>query len=119
MVKEKMSPDENNPEALGLTDIAKKILLTGLGAVSMSDRIPKEALNFVMDQAEKRKEDVIERLALEVSRFLDRLDLSQEIKKALRGLEIDVHATLRFSGKDGESTDTRAVNVEVKSKKRS
>lgn len=82
-----------------LTGRARKLLLTGLGAMTMGERLPKEAVNFLLNQAEKKKEDLIERLAVEVSKFLEKLDISQELRKALRGLELDLHATLRFSGK--------------------
>lgn len=96
----------------GFADLAKKLFLTGLGAVSMSDRLPKEAVNYILDQAEKKKEDLIDRLAIEASKFLDKLDVSQEIQKALRGLEIDLHATLRFSGKSNGSENQTVESAE-------
>ena len=99
MVKDKTDTDGDVSEnAGGITDIARKIFLASLGAVSMGERLPKEAMNFILDQAERRKEDVVDRLAVEVSKFLEKLDVSQELKKALQGLEIDLQATLRFSG---------------------
>lgn len=99
-----------------LADFAKKILLTGLGAVSMGERLPKEAVGYLLEQAEKKKEDLVDRMAVEISKFLARLDVSQEIKKALRGLEIDVHATLRFSGKDAPA-DASNAPFSVKTKR--
>lgn len=86
----------------GLTDFAKRIVLTGLGAVSMGDRLPKEAVSFLLDQAEKRKDDLFERLAAEMSRFLQKLDIAKEIRNILEDLDVDVHATLRFSRRAGK-----------------
>src|SRR3990167_8111062 len=101
---------EESMEKGGLTDLAKKIFLASLGgAVSMGERLPKEAVNFLLDQAEKRKEDLVDRLAIEVSKFLDKLDVSQELRKALRGLELDLHATLRFSGTGKQDADEPVV----------
>lgn len=103
-------------EKAGIADLAKKILLTGLGAVSMGDRLPKEAVNFILEQAEKKKDDFIDRLALEVSRFLEKLDVAQELRKALRGLELDLHATLRFSGKEFPEVKDSPISIKARRK---
>ena len=88
---------------------AKKALLTSLGAILMTEesirnilgemKLPKEAMGFVVDQAKKQKDDLVSVVAAEVSKFFSKINVHEEIQKALSHLHVHVDAKLSFSPK--------------------
>ncbi|MBI2083009.1 MAG: hypothetical protein HYT76_05515 [Deltaproteobacteria bacterium] len=65
----------------------KKIIRTGLGAALMTEEGVRTALT---NQAKQRKADLENIIAREVGKFLQRINIHQEIRKALEGLTIEV-----------------------------
>jgi len=102
---------KKEPEAEGkggiLSEMARKVLLTGIGAIFMTEesirsvlgemKLPKDAMGFVVDQAKKQKNDLIAVVANEFSNFLAKLKVHDEIQKALTKLQIHIEAKLSFS----------------------
>jgi hypothetical protein len=119
MTKEKKQEPESKGSTLG--DIARKVFLTGLGAVFMTEesirgvlsemKLPKEAVGYVFDQAKKQKDDLIFAVAGEVSKFFSKINVHEEIQKALSALQVHIDARLSFSPK-GKSASNK-VKVEV------
>jgi len=119
MTKEKKTEPEAKGSTLG--DIARKVFLTGLGAVFMTEesirnvlsemKLPKEAVGYVFDQAKKQKDDLIFAVAGEVSKFFSKINVHEEIQKALSALQVHVDARLSFSPK-GKPVSNK-VKVEV------
>lgn len=89
-------------------DLAKKIVYAGLGGASMAHNavtdpsIPRELINTLLARAEKRKDEIMEILAREVSKFLGKINVSEELTKALKGLVINLHASIDFKDKKGK-----------------
>lgn len=65
----------------------EKIIRTGLGAALMTEEGVRTAL---AKQAKRRKTDLENIIAREIGRFLSRINIHQEIRKALEGLTIEV-----------------------------
>lgn len=89
-------------------DIAKKVVYAGIGTASMArsavtdKSFQKDLINGLLNKAEKRKEELMEILAREVSKFLGKINVSEELAKALKGLIINFHASIDFKEKKGK-----------------
>ena len=82
----------------------QKIIATGLGTALAAEEelrkrvtrmnLPAEAKRYLLDQAERRKQDLSKIIARELKQFLDQLNVHRELRKALAGLKIHVNATV-------------------------
>src|SRR5262250_1416678 len=84
----------------------RKVAFAGLGALFMTEegirslagqlKLPKEALGFVLSQAEKTKDEVGRVLSEEVRRFLRSEKLRAEFLQLLAGMSVEVTAQIRL-----------------------
>lgn len=101
---------------LSLTDIVKKVALASLGSASFAKDVitdrnkPKEMIFQILNRAEKTKDDIMEILAKEISKFLGKINVSEELAKALKDLVINVSASVDFGDKKGVTKS----NVKIK-----
>lgn len=114
------------PEGKGgiLSEMARKLFLTGLGAIFVTEesirsaltelKLPKDAMGYVVDQAKKQKNDLITVVATELSNFLSKLKVHEEIQKALSKLQIHIEAKLSFSP-HGKAL-AKEIDIDVKEK---
>lgn len=101
---------KNNSEAQNSSwaDLVKKVVYTSLGSASLAKEVlsesslSKEVIKTIKERASKGKEGFLEILAKEVSNFLGRLNVSEEITKALKGLIINLSASVEFKEKKGK-----------------
>lgn len=90
-------------------DIVKKAMVSGLGAIFMTEEtirttlsdMPKEAVNFLVNQADQTKEQLLNLIAHEVREFLESADLSEELAKVLARLTLDIRTQIRFVPSEG------------------
>lgn len=109
--------DKKNPQdehdahsSSKVSDWVKKTLLTGVGAVFMTEegirnslsemKMPKNVIAAAVAQAEKTKREISAMIAKEVREFLDRMEVEDIIKKALAGQTIEINATIKFTGEE-------------------
>ena len=94
-----------NKEQTSWADIAKKVVYASIGGAAMArsavtdKNFQKDLINGFLTKAEKRKDELLEILAREVSKFLGKINVSEEIAKALKGLIINFHASIDFKDK--------------------
>lgn len=94
-------------ESLSLTDIVRKIAMASLGSAAMAREVvidskkPREMIGNLLLKAEKTKDDVLELLAREVNKFLGKINVSEEISKALKDLVVNISASIDFGDKKG------------------
>ncbi|MEK7706228.1 MAG: hypothetical protein AAB426_14810 [Myxococcota bacterium] len=123
-----MSTEENEEEEEGsesarsgiLPDGLRKVLVTGLSAVFMTEegirgvlgdmRLPKDAMAYLAQQAERTRRELYRAVTQELQRFFESVDLTQELRKALRGMKLEVRAEVRFSDA-GEPTTRWSADV--------
>ena len=84
----------------------RKIAVGSLGALFMTEeglrslagqlKLPKEALTYLLAQAEKTKDDLSRVLSEEVRRFLQSDKLRDELVKLVSGMTIEVKAQVRL-----------------------
>ncbi len=101
--------EEQEKKGPSMTDLARRILLTGLGAVSMTEegirkslgdmKIPKDAVTYLIETFKKQKDDILQLVGNEVTNFLSKIKVHEEIQKALSGLQLHVDAKINFDRK--------------------
>ena len=107
-------PPEEAKKLSGLIpDIVRRAVLTGVGALFMTEeglrnlvgdmKLPKDALAFLLAQADKTRTEVARVVTQEVRRFLESERLRTEIWKLIDGVTLEVNATVQLkpSGKSG------------------
>ena len=96
-----------------MPEIVRRAVLTGVGALFMTEeglrslvgemKLPKDALAFLLSQADKTRTEVARVVTSEVRRFLESETLRREIWKVLTGVTLEVNATVQLkpSGEPG------------------
>lgn len=112
--------DDGEYEGRGLLPKSlHKALVTGVSAVLMTEegirnalgdmRLPKEAIGYVVAQTEKSRKDLFQAVTTEIKRYLEGVDISTTLRKALTGLHVEVKADIRF-------VDDAAVQTSVETR---
>lgn len=100
----------------------RKILTTGVGAALMTESGLRNAISdiklsdTIARQVLKGKEELSRVLAGEIKRFLERINIHEEVQKALAGMTIEVQATVKLTP-DSTKRDTRMTVRRLKIKK--
>jgi len=94
-----------------LGDFARKALMTGIGAVFMSEdslrsqlsemKLPKEAMGAVVNTADKTKKEIIDVVARETRAFLSALEVEKMVGRILVGTTIEISTRIRLLPKEG------------------
>jgi hypothetical protein len=89
-----------------IVELMRKFAFAGLGALFMTEegirslagqlKLPKEALGFVLSQAERTKDEVGRVLSEEVRRFLRSDKLRADFLQLLSGMRVEVTAHVRL-----------------------
>ena len=109
-----LEDEEQAPPEKGiLPDLIRKAVLTGMGALFMTEegirnaagqlKMPKEAIAYLLSQADKTRGEVARVVSAELRRFLESETLRREVWKLLTGVTIEVNATVQLkpSGEPG------------------
>ncbi|HEY1334983.1 MAG TPA: hypothetical protein VGF31_12055 [Myxococcaceae bacterium] len=109
-----------------IVELMRKVAFAGLGALFMTEegirslagqlKLPKEALGFVLSQAERTKDEVGRVLSEEVRRFLRSDKLRADFLQLLSGMRVEVTAQVRLVPDPAKKPDEPArPRVEVTS----
>jgi hypothetical protein len=110
-------------------EFVRKLAVAGLGALFMTEeglrslagqlKLPKEALAFVLTQAEKTKDDLGRVLSEELRRFLDSEKLRDELLKMIPGMTIEIKAEVRLkpTAKRGEREGSQVEVTEIRTRR--
>ncbi len=104
---EPISGDSAEDKARGFVpELVRKVAVAGLGALFMTEegirslagqlKLPKEALSFIINQAEKTKDEIGRVVSEELRRFFQSEKLREEFLKLLAGMTIEVKAEVRL-----------------------
>ena len=96
-----------------LGDLARRALMTGIGAVFMSEetlksslgemKLPKEAMGYVVAQADRTKKEIVAAIARETREFLSKLEVDKMVARALVGNTIEISTKIRVVPNGGEA----------------
>ena len=103
-----------------IPDIVRKALMSGVGTVLLGQegvrtalgdlKLPKEAMEYVVSQAERTKREVIHSLARELRQFLDGLELQELIGRSLEGTTFEINTTIRVTQNDKGQVGAEVVD---------
>lgn len=101
-------PPEPGPagtDPQGIPDLARRLLALGLSGVfatqetlrqAVGDALPREWVDFAAGQSERTRAEFLERLAGELARTLESIDLARIVQRALEGRTLEVTAQIRM-----------------------
>ncbi|MGC4114272.1 MAG: hypothetical protein QM765_06575 [Myxococcales bacterium] len=106
------APEFGEPaEGRGLSDMLRKAMVAGLGAVFMTEegirtyvkdlKLPKDVMGFVVGQAERSKAELFRVIGEELHRFFESELLRREVGRLLSQMTLEVHAEIRLKPSDG------------------
>ena len=110
---EDLPPDDAKRLSGLVPDIVRRAVLTGVGALFMTEegirnlvgemKLPKDALAFLLAQADKTRSEVARVVTQEMRRFLESDTLRRELWKLLTSVTLEVNATVQLkpSGEPG------------------
>lgn len=115
-------PEERESRGF-VTEFVRKAAVAGLGAVFMGEeslrglagqlKLPKEALGFLLSQAEKTKDEFSRIVSEELRRFLQSERLKDEFLKLLAGMTLEVTAQVRLVPAKTEAGESLTPQVTV------
>lgn len=118
------NPEENERRTSVFSEMAKKAVLAGIGAIFMTEesirnaftemKLPKEAMSFLLDQVKKQKDDLMSSFGSEVSKFLAKVNVHEEVQKALSRLQMHIDAKITFSPKGSPASENFKVSFKLK-----
>lgn len=102
------SPEDNFQA--GVTDSIRKAVFGGITSLFMSEEsikgqlgeLPRDALNYLVGQTEKTRQEFVNIVSREFKTFLANVDWSKELPKILEGMNIEVRANIRLRQADGQ-----------------
>lgn len=99
--------DEEGGPGRIVTESIRKALLSGLSAVLMTEegirqvvgdmRLPKDAIGYLSQQAERSRREAMRIVGEEVKHFLHNTDMAGLLRKSLSGMKVEVRAELKFN----------------------
>ena len=119
-----LPPDEARKLSGLVPDIVRRAVLTGVGALFMTEegirnavtemKLPKDALAFLLSQADKSRAEVARVVTQEVRRFLESETLRREMWKLLTSVTLEVNASIQLkpSGEPGIRAKVRTRKME-------
>ena len=118
---EDLSGGKKTEWALG--DLFKRALVAGVGALFMTEegirsllgdlKMPKEAVQFVVTQVSRTKEDLFRIIAGEVRGFLESTDLGDEFRRVLASTSLEISTTVRFVNNEEKLKPRAKTKVKV------
>ncbi len=82
---------------------------------ALGDTLPKDWIDFAVEQSERTRAEFIERLSYEVARNLENIDPAALLSTLLEGRTVEVKAEIRLGKKDDRSET--GIRIEVNGKR--
>ena len=120
--------DEPSAEAASargfVADAVRKAVLTGLGAVFLTEegarklarewKLPKEIVGYVVGQAGGAKDEIVRVVTEEVRKFFESEALRREFLRVLSSMSIEVQAEIRLKPARGGKVEPKVEAASVK-----
>lgn len=105
-------------------DIFKRSLTSGIGSLFMSDdglrslvadkKLPKEAVGYLIGQADATKREFMRIVSREIREFLETMDFGGELTKILTSISFEIRTEVRFIPNDAAVKPNVRNRVKVK-----
>ncbi len=111
-----------------LPDLAKSVLVLSLGGVFMAEeslrkatrdlKLPREAVDLVLSQAERGKKDLFGAIARETGKVIRDFEIERPARRLLRDFEIEIEARLALTPRRRSRRKTKSPSPRSRSKKK-
>ena len=100
---------ESGARRPALPEIMRRALSLGLSGFflteeavrkALGDTLPKDWIDFAVDQSERTRQEFLERLSFEIGRALETADLASVLRDLLEGRTLEVRAEIRLAERD-------------------
>lgn len=98
--------------APGLPDLLRRALTAGLSSLfstnevvrrAVGEAMPREWVDFAVDQSERTRAEFIERLAGELARTIESLELVEMAERLFEGRSIEIRAQIQLLPREGKA----------------
>lgn len=109
----------------GVPDLVRRALTVGFSGLftteeavrkALGDTLPRDWIDFAVDQSGRAREEFMERISVELGRSLGEIDLAAVLGQLLEGRTLEVTASIKLG--PVEEDGTSKVDVEVASEKK-
>jgi hypothetical protein len=113
--------DESGGTLNTIPELMRRVVAAGLSGFflteeairkALGDTLPKDWSDFAVEQSERTRDELLERLSLEIGRTLENLDVAEVLSQLLAGSTIEVNAEIRL--KRNEKHGGSAVKIAAK-----
>jgi hypothetical protein len=124
--KRKVGDDDRPPlEGEGpslLPDFLRRALGVGFSGLFMTeeairkalgDTVPKDWVDFAVEQRDRTRSEFIERLSAEIARRVD-TDVETLLRRLLQGYTVELNARIRFTANEAEDAEDEAESVSLR-----
>jgi len=126
--EEKKQPGEGEGKENGLPggipEMVKKAILSGISSIFLTEegirsylsdlKLPKEAVQFLLSQVAKTKEEALRVITEEIRSFLDETQLDDVFRKVLTNISLEISTKVRFVDESGSLTPRARAKLRVK-----
>ncbi len=93
----------------GLPDLMRRAFSLGLSGFflteealrkALGDKVPRDWVDFAVEQSDRTRAEFLERLAAEMARVFQESDLSALLEQLLEGRTVELNAQIRLGPKD-------------------
>ncbi len=102
--------DETDQSSKKVSDAIKKIITAGVGAAFMTEesirsylgeiKLPKEAMNYILQGASKSKDEMMEKVGTEIVRVVSKIDFVTEASKFVENHKFKISAEVEVIKKE-------------------
>lgn len=106
------------------SEIVRKVMSVGLGAAFMTEEsvrgalgglnLPKEVLSSILSQANRGKEDLLNRIGNETIKLISKIDFVKEASRFVEEHKFRIQAEIEVVKKDAPGEQGLALKTEVK-----
>lgn len=92
-----------------MADVMKKVLMTGVGTIFMTEeavravigdlKLPKEIMGGLLENSTKTKQEFLQMLAKEAGNVFSKIDVAEELKKLTEGHKVKIQVELSLERK--------------------
>jgi len=107
-------------------EMVRRVAVTGLGALFMTEeglrglladlKLPKEAITYLAKQSDRTKDEFFRIVQTEFRSFLERVDLTNEMRKVLSGMALEITTEIHFKQVDQKGNKLKPSTTKMRAR---
>jgi hypothetical protein len=112
--RERYGAQDRRGRPHAVSELLRRAIENTVGSVQTTSSLSREALNYLLQQGDRGKRELVRIVANEVGQFLRGVDLSGELVKVLTSVQLEVNASIRFKpSQDGAVRTVADAQVQL------